>query len=127
MEFSRQEYWSGLPFPSPGDLPDPGIEPGSPALGFSGTSVSKESACSVGDLGSIPGSGRSLEKGMARVFPVSGLFTKNWSFSSSTRPSSEYSGLISFKTDWFDLLVVLGTLKSLFSSTTIRKHQFFSA
>ena len=32
MEFSRQEYWSGLPFPSPGDLPDPGIEPGSPTL-----------------------------------------------------------------------------------------------
>ena len=32
MEFSRQEYWSGLPFPSPGDLPEPGIEPGSPAL-----------------------------------------------------------------------------------------------
>ena len=32
MEFSRQEYWSGLPFLSPGDLPDPGIEPGDPAL-----------------------------------------------------------------------------------------------
>ena len=32
MEFSRQEYWSGLPFPSPEDLPDPGIEPESPAL-----------------------------------------------------------------------------------------------
>ena len=32
MEFSRQEYWSGLPFPSPGGLPNPGIEPGSPAL-----------------------------------------------------------------------------------------------
>ena len=32
MGFSRQEYWSGLPFPSPGDLLDPGIEPGSPAL-----------------------------------------------------------------------------------------------
>ena len=31
MEFSRQEYWSGLPFPSPGDLPNPGIKPGSPA------------------------------------------------------------------------------------------------
>ena len=30
--FSRQEYWSGLPFPSLGDLPDSGIEPGSPAL-----------------------------------------------------------------------------------------------
>ena len=32
MGFSRQEYWSGQPFPSPEDLPDPGIEPGSPAL-----------------------------------------------------------------------------------------------
>ena len=32
MDFSRQEYWSGLPFPSPGDLPDPGIEPRSPTL-----------------------------------------------------------------------------------------------
>ena len=32
MGFSRQEYWSGLPFPSPGDLPDPWIEPGYPAL-----------------------------------------------------------------------------------------------
>ena len=32
MGFSRQEYWSGLPFPSPEDLPDPGIEPWSPAL-----------------------------------------------------------------------------------------------
>ena len=32
MGFSRQEYWSGLPFPSPGDLPDSGIKPGSPAL-----------------------------------------------------------------------------------------------
>ena len=32
MEFPRQEYWSGSPFPSPGDLPDPGIKPRSPAL-----------------------------------------------------------------------------------------------
>ena len=32
MGFSRQEYWSGLPFPSQGDLPNPGIEPASPAL-----------------------------------------------------------------------------------------------
>ena len=32
LGFSRQECWSGLPFPSPGDLPNPGIEPGSPVL-----------------------------------------------------------------------------------------------
>ena len=32
MGFFRQEYWNGVPFPPPGDLPDPGIEPASPAL-----------------------------------------------------------------------------------------------
>ena len=32
MGFARHEYWSGLPFPSSGDIPDPGIEPGSPIL-----------------------------------------------------------------------------------------------
>ena len=32
MEYSRQEYWNGLPFPTPGDLPDPGTEPTSPIL-----------------------------------------------------------------------------------------------
>ena len=44
MGFPRQEYWSGLPFPSPGDLPDPGIEPLSPALagGFITTSATRE-------------------------------------------------------------------------------------
>ena len=47
LEFSSQEYWSGLPFPSPGDLPDPGIKPTSlvsPALasGFFTTSASLE-------------------------------------------------------------------------------------
>ena len=39
MGFSRQEYWSGLPLPSPGDLPNPGIEPGSPALQTNSLSV----------------------------------------------------------------------------------------
>ena len=38
MGFSRQEYWSGLPFPAPGDLPDPGIESGSPELRIVGRS-----------------------------------------------------------------------------------------
>ena len=78
MGFSRQEYWSGLPCPPPGDLPDPGIM--SPALtggffmtsatwesilyivlcilGFPGGSDSKASVCNAGDRGSIPGLGR---------------------------------------------------------------------
>ena len=53
----------------------------------------------------------------SRSFPMSQFFTSSWqsywSFSFSISPSNEYSGLISFKIDWLDLLAVLGTLKSL--------------
>ena len=91
MRFPRQEYWSGLPFPSPGDLPDPRIEPGSPALqvvslrteppgrslvyhiikntspffsqDFPGGADGKASTYNVGDPGSIPGLGRSSGEG----------------------------------------------------------------
>ena len=45
-----------------------------------------------------------------------------WSFSFSISPFSEYSGLISFRIDWFDLFAMQGTLK-----TTVQKHQFFEA
>ena len=48
---------------------------------------------------------------------------KYWSFSIS--PSNEYSGLISFRIDWFELLALQGTLSRVFSSTTLQKHQFF--
>ena len=47
-----------------------------------------------------------------------------WSFSFSISPSNEYSGLISSRVDWFDLLAVKG-LSRVFSSTTVQKHQFF--
>ena len=63
----RQEYWSGLPFPSPGDLPDPGIEPRSQKdhtkSYFPGGSDGKVPVYNAGDLGSIPGSGRSPGEG----------------------------------------------------------------
>ena len=52
---------------------------------------------------------------------------KYWSFSFSSSPSNEYSGLISFRMDWLDLLAVQGTHKSVFSNTTVQKHQFFGA
>ena len=48
---------------------------------------------------------------------------KYWSFSFNIYPSNEYSGLISFRIDWFDLLAK--ELSRLFSNTTIQKHQFF--
>ena len=50
---------------------------------------------------------------------------KNWSFSFSISPSSEYSGLISFRMDWLDLLAVQGPLKHLLQHHS-SKHQFFS-
>ena len=54
---------------------------------------------------------------------------KYWSFSFSISPSNKYSGLISFKIDWFDLLVVQGTLKSLVqhysSKASILRHSAF--
>ena len=51
---------------------------------------------------------------------------KYWSFSFSISLPNEYSGLISFRIDWFDLLAVQGTLKSLLQPT-VQKHQFFGA
>ena len=51
---------------------------------------------------------------------------KYWSFSFSISPSNDHLGLISFRMDWLDLLAVQGTL-TVFSNTTVQKHQFFSA
>ena len=50
---------------------------------------------------------------------------KYWHFSFNISPSNEYSGLISFRMDWLDLLAVQGTLSRVFSNTTVQKQQFF--
>ena len=70
------------------------------------------------------------------IFPSIRVFTNEsavpirwpryWSFSFSISPSNEYSGLISFRMDWLDLLASQGTLKSLFQHHS-SKHQFFGA
>ena len=66
-----------------------------------------------------------------RVFPKESVlpirWPKFWSFSFTISPSNEYSGLISFRMDWLDLLAIQGTLKSLLLNTTVQKHQFFGA
>ena len=51
---------------------------------------------------------------------------KNWNFSFSISPFNEYSGLISFRMDWLDLLAVQGEVSRAFSNTTVQKYQFFS-
>ena len=64
-------------------------------------------------------------------FPVSQLFISGGqsigSFSISNSPSNEYSGLISFRIDWFDLHAVQGTLQALLQHHSSKKHQFFGA
>ena len=81
--FSKQEYWSGLPYPLPGDLPNPGIKLlsiMSPVLSgeffttnFPDGSDFKKPACNTGDVGSIPGLGRSPGEENGNAFQYSGL------------------------------------------------------
>ena len=71
MEFSRQEYWSGLPFPSPGDLPNPGIKPGSAAL--KADSLPSELP---GDPG--PCNARCQKKHFPTGAVLSGAITRDW-------------------------------------------------
>ena len=71
---------------------------------------------------------------LSSIFPRISVFSselalrirwpEHWSFSFSISPSNEYSVLISFRMDWFDLLAVQG-LSRVFSSTAVRKHHFF--
>ena len=61
----------------------------------------------------------SQHQGLFKWISSSHQVAKYWSFSFSICPSNEYSGLISFRMDWLDLLAV-------FSNTTVQKHQFFS-
>ena len=65
---------------------------------------------------------QSLLKLMSIELALCIRWLKYWSFSFSVSPSNEYSGLISFRMDWFDLLAVQRTLPRVFSSTTVQKH-----
>ena len=61
MGFSRQEYWSALPFPLPGDLPDPGIEPGSLTSPSSAGRLPKRLVCNTVNMIQTEGSGFNLK------------------------------------------------------------------
>ena len=179
MRFSRQEYWSGLPYPPPEDLSNPGIKPTSlmsPALAgiFFISSAAWEAQklidivavvpclvtqscltlCHPMDC-STPGFPvlhhllellklMSIESVMpsnhlifccpflllSSVFPSIRVFSnesalylrwpKYWSFSFNISPSSVYSGLISFRMGWFDLLAVHGTHRSLLQHQNLK-------
>ena len=142
MGVSSQEHWSGVPLPSPvGGLllllsyfsrvqlcvtPQMAAYQAPPSLGFSrqdtGVGCHFLIQCI---LPSIFPSNVSFP--MSQLF--ASIFAKYWSFSFSISPSNEYSGLISFSMDWFDLLTVQGTLKSLLqhhsSKASILQHSAF--
>ena len=79
---------------------------------------------------SPPAFSLSQHQGLFKWVSSSHQWPKYWNFSFSISPSNEYLGLISFRTDWLDLLAVQGTLKSLqhhIFNITVQKHQFFGA
>ena len=87
MELSRPEYWSGLPFPSPGDLPDPGIEPRSPAL-QAAVLPSEILYCLVA---AAAAAAKSLQSGPTQCDPIAG-----------SPPGSPIPGILQARTlEWF--------------------------
>ena len=169
MKFSRPEYWSRYQFPSPGDLPNPGIKPRSPALQVDSLPAEPQVQFSSVVSHSLqthglqharllsPPLSQSLLKFMSielvilsshlilccplllllSIFSSIKIFSsvlarhirwpEYWSF--SINPSNEYSGLISFRIDWFNFLAVQGTLKSLLqhhcSKASVLQHSAF--
>ena len=166
---SQARILDGLPFPSPGDLPNPGIEPSAPELADSlpshlGSLVEfrhsvmsyslrphglqharipcpspTPGACSnlcpssqwchpTISSSVIPFSSCLQSFPSIRVFSNESVLCIRWpkdcGFSFRISPSNEYSGLISFRIGWFDLLAVQGTLKSLLQHQ-FQKHQLF--
>ena len=166
MGFSRQEYWSGLPFPSPGDLstqglnglwppciqptkawtlstaqallwtcmlllfsrlvsnslPPHGLEHArlpcpSPTPRVYSNSCPSSWWCHPTISSSVIPLSSGLQSFPALVFSKESAlhirWPKHWNFNFSISPFNEYSGLISFRIDWFDLLAVQGILKSL--------------
>ena len=124
MGFSRQEYWSGLPFPS---------------LSI----TNSQSILKLMSIESVMPSNHFILCHhlllLPSIFPSLRVFSnksvlhirwpKYWSFSFSISPSNEYSGLISFRMDWLDLLTVQETLKHLLqhhsSKASILQHSAF--
>ena len=113
MGFSRQEYWSGVPLPSPGDLPYPGIKPGFPALWADALSSEPQSLLKFMSIELVMLYNQLILCHslllLPLIFPSIRVFSnesavyirwpKYWSFSFSISPFNEYSGLLSFSID----------------------------
>ena len=125
MGFSRQEYWSGLPLPSPPGLPIYHQLPEftQTHVHWGGDAIQPSHPLHPPLL--PPSTFPSTTADVVLLI----RWPKYWSFTFSINPSNEYSGLISFRVDWLDLLAVQGTLKSLLqhqsSKASILWHSAF--
>ena len=126
VQFSRSVVFDSLrPHESqharpPCPSPTPGVHPDSrPSSQWCHPAISSSVVPFSSHLQSFPASG--LFKWVSSSHQVAKVLVYSFSIS----PSNEYSGLISFRIDWCDLLAVQGTLKVL-SNTTVENHQFFS-
>ena len=137
MGFSRQEYWSGMPLPSPIQLLSRVQLFANPWTAVHQASLSITNSQSLLKLMSIKSVIPSNHLILCRpllllssIFPSIRVFSnesvfcirwpKYWSFSFHISPSNKYSGLISFRMDWLDTLAVQGTLKSLLQHYSLK-------
>ena len=135
--FSRQEQWSGLPFLSPINAWKWKVKVKSLSrhqlLEFAQTYVHRVGDAIQSSHPLLPSSSPALDLSQHQAFSSESAllirWPKYWSFSFSISLSNEYSGLISFRIDWFDLLLVQGTLMSLLqhhsSKASILRHSAF--
>ena len=122
MAFSGQEYWTGLPFPSATTVEGGALWP----LLFSKLADLLSATLSQHQGMLLPsGSWSGLTHGSRRMRSEDFFLLGGGRLSFSISPSNEYSGLISCRMDWLDLLSVQGTLKCLLQHR-VQKHQFFS-
>ena len=112
MEFSRQEYWNGLPFPSPGDLPDLGIKPMSPAL---------QADSLLSEPPEKPMKSNSEMKSLSRVR----LFATPWTVAYQAPPSVGFSRHPDNLSVYFSQLY-LPSFKAQLAATLLEKSPRFS-
>ena len=105
MGFFRQEYWSGLPLPSPGDLPDPGIESGPPALQADSLPTELEGSSSISHWIWLPQEGSWLWPRWFSLVEVISERPKSWRMSAKVAPATETIG-----TPWEQCIVVFAPL-----------------
>ena len=121
LAFRNPMDYSMPGFPVPHHFPE--LPKLSPLNGWSHSTISSSVVPFSSCPQSFPASGSSNESVLRIRWP------KYWSFSFSISPPKEYSGLISFKIDWFDLLAFQGTFKSLLqhhsSKTSVLQHSAF--